>query len=63
VIDSTWRSYEYQPISVGLSERPKPIRSGATLRPGSCGMMFRQRNEEVGSPCSSSVGLPSPSST
>ena len=31
--------------------------------PGSCGMIFRQRNDDVGSPCSSSIGSPSPSST
>ena len=29
---STWRSYVYQPWSVGLSERPKPTRSGHTTR-------------------------------
>ncbi len=29
---STWRSYVYQPWSVGLSERPKPAKSGHTTR-------------------------------
>ena len=46
--------------SSGLSERPKPIRSGATTRPGSCGMILRQRNDEVGSPCRSRIGSPCP---
>ena len=50
-------------VGSGLSERPNPIRSGATFRPGSCGMMLRQRNDDVGSPCSKSTGAPSPSST
>src|SRR5215471_14689291 len=42
-----------------------PIRSGAMQRPRGCrcGNTLRQRYDEVGLPCSSTMGLPSPSST
>src|SRR5215813_10509194 len=42
-----------------------PIRSGATQRPrGSrCGNTLRQRYDEVGLPCSSTIGSPLPTST
>jgi hypothetical protein len=43
---ATWRSYEYQSRSMGLSDRPNPMRSGATQRkPASRtgGITFRQR--------------------
>src|SRR6516225_3038845 len=42
-----------------------PIRSGAMQRPSGCrcGMTLRQRYDEVGLPCSSTMGSPSPTST
>src|SRR5262245_340161 len=42
-----------------------PIRSGAMQRPRGCrcGNTLRQRYEEVGLPCSSTMGSPSPTST
>ena len=56
---AVWRSYEYQPRSVGLSERPKPGWSGAMQRkPASRtgGMTLRHRNDHVGSPCQNTTG-------
>src|ERR1700752_1149390 len=42
-----------------------PIRSGAMQRPSGCrcGNTLRQRYDEVGLPCSSTMGSPSPTST
>src|SRR4051794_39587859 len=42
-----------------------PIRSGAMQRPSGCrcGNTLRQRYDEVGLPCSSTMGAPSPTST
>src|SRR5712672_1704702 len=42
-----------------------PIRSGAMQRPRGCrcGNTLRHRYDEVGLPCSSTMGLPSPTST
>jgi hypothetical protein len=42
-----------------------PIRSGAIQRPSGCryGNMLRQRYDEVGLPCSNTMGSPSPTST
>src|SRR2546425_3287586 len=42
-----------------------PIRSGAMQRPRGCrcGNTLRQRYDEVGLPCSSTMGSPSPTST
>src|SRR4051812_6417780 len=42
-----------------------PIRSGAMQRPSGCrgGNTLRQRYDEVGLPCSSTMGSPSPPST
>src|SRR5215469_14920787 len=42
-----------------------PIRSGAMQRPRGCkcGSTLRQRYDEVGLPCSSTIGSPSPTST
>src|SRR5215475_3903945 len=42
-----------------------PIRSGAMQRPRGCrcGNTLRQRYDEVGLPCSSTIGSPSPTST
>src|SRR5215470_14320911 len=42
-----------------------PIKSGAMQRPRDCrcGNTFRQRYDEVGLPCSSTMGSPSPTST
>src|SRR5215469_10597005 len=42
-----------------------PIRSGAMQRPrrSTCGSTLRQRYDEVGLPCSSTMGSPSPTST
>jgi hypothetical protein len=42
-----------------------PISSGAMQRPRDCrwGNTLRQRNDEVGLPCSSTMGSPSPTST
>src|SRR5262249_11675882 len=42
-----------------------PIRSGAMQRPSDwrCGNTLRQRYDEVGLPCSSTMGSPSPTST
>src|SRR5215813_9376805 len=42
-----------------------PIRSGAMQRPCGCrcGNTLRQRYDEVGLPCSSTMGSPSPTST
>ncbi len=52
-------------MSVGLSERPKPARSGARQRkPASRtgGITLRHRNDHVGSPWKKITGAPSPSS-
>ena len=52
-------------MSVGLSERPKPARSGAMQRkPASRtgGITLRHRNDQVGSPWMKITGAPSPSS-
>src|SRR6476469_5675462 len=42
-----------------------PVRSGAMQRPSACrcGSTLRQRYDEVGFPCSSTMGSPSPAST
>jgi hypothetical protein len=42
-----------------------PIRSGAMQRPSGCkcGNTLRQRYDEVGLPCRSTMGSPSPTST
>src|SRR6516225_8781110 len=42
-----------------------PIRSGAMQRPNDCrcGNTLRQRYDEVGLPCSSTMGSPSPTPT
>src|SRR5215813_13213423 len=42
-----------------------PIRSGAMQRPSGCrySNMLRQRYDEVGLPCSNTMGSPSPTST
>src|SRR5262249_45147137 len=52
-------------LSGSLSEAPMPIRSGAMQRPSGCkcGNTLRQRYDEVGLPCSSTMGSPSPTST
>src|SRR5215469_3282280 len=57
--------YEPGPLFGSLSELPIPIRSGAMQRPSGCkcGMTLRQRYDEVGLPCSSTMGSPSPTST
>src|SRR5215470_15335309 len=67
---SRWRRcstkrYEPGPLSGSLSESPMPIRSGAMQRPSGCrcGNTLRQRYDEVGLPCSSTMGSPSPTST
>src|ERR1700687_4615662 len=46
----------------GLPDRPMPIRSGARQRavPVSSGMTVRHRNDDVGLPCSKTIGSPSP---
>ncbi len=52
-------------MSVGLSEAPKPARSGAMQRkPASRtgGITLRHKNDHVGSPCMKTTGAPSPSS-
>ena len=57
---ATWRSYEYQPMSIGLSERPKPARSGQHRRGGPRrargGATLRHRKPHVGSPCHITTG-------
>src|SRR5215469_4242666 len=57
--------YEPGPLFGSLSELPIPIRSGAMQRPSGCkcGMTLRQRYDEVGLPCSSTMRSPSPTST
>src|SRR5258708_36859444 len=52
-------------MSGSLWEAPMPIRGGAMQRPrgGRCGNRLRQRYDEVGLPCSSRRGSPSPTST
>src|SRR4051794_34784780 len=53
-------------MSVGLSDMPKPGRSGAMQRkPASRtgGMTLRHRNDHVGSPCMNQTGGPSPESS
>src|SRR5215472_13337262 len=59
------KRYEPGPLSGSLSESPMPIRSGAMQRPRGCkcGSTLRQRYDEVGLPCSSTIGSPSPTST
>src|SRR5262249_12767457 len=53
------------PLSGSLSESPMPIRSGAMQRPRGCrcGNTLRQRYDEVGLPCRSTMGSPAPTST
>src|SRR5712692_2512092 len=67
---SRWRRcstkrYEPGPLLGSLSESPMPIRSGAMQRPRGCkcGNTLRQRYDEVGLPCSSTMGSHSPTST
>src|SRR5262245_49328456 len=67
---SRWRRcstnrYEPGPLLGSLSESPMPIRSGAMQRPRDCrcGNTLRQRYDEVGLPCNSTMGSPSPIST
>src|SRR5215831_18434129 len=57
--------YEPGPLSGSLSESPMPSKSGAMQRPSGsrCGKTLRQRYEEVGLPCSSTIGSPSPTCT
>src|SRR5262249_44033556 len=57
--------YDLGPLSGSLSESPMPIRAGAMQRPRGrrCGNTLRQRYDEVGLPCSSTMGSPCPSST
>src|SRR5262249_6794139 len=57
--------YEPGPLLGSLAESPMPIRSGAMQRPSGCryGNMLRQRYDEVGLPCSNTMGSPSPTST
>src|SRR6516164_8921216 len=59
------KRYEPGPLLGSLSESPIPIRSGAMQRPFGCrcGITLRQRYDEVGLPCSSTMGSPSPTST
>src|SRR5580704_18078065 len=59
------KRYELGPLSGSLSESPIPIRSGAMQRPSGCryGNTLRQRYDEVGLPCSSTMGSPVPTST
>src|SRR5215475_8081452 len=59
------KRYEPGPLSGSLSESPMPIRSGAMQRPRGCrcGNTLRQRYDEVGLPCSSTMGSPFPTST
>src|SRR5215813_5771614 len=59
------KRYEPGPLSGSLSESPMPIRSGAMQRPRDwrCGNTLRQRYDEVGLPCSNTMGSPSPTST
>src|SRR5215475_5622759 len=59
------KRYEPGPLLGNLSESPMPIRSGAMQRPRGCryGNTLRQRYDEVGLPCSSTIGSPFPTST
>src|SRR5215471_5575692 len=59
------KRYEPGPLLGSLGESPMPIRSGAMQRPSGCryGNMLRQRYDEVGLPCSNTMGSPSPTST
>src|SRR5215831_14424636 len=59
------KRYEPGPLSDSLSESPMPIRSGAMQRPRGCrcGNTLRHRYDEVGLPCSRTMGSPSPTST
>src|SRR5215475_9800318 len=59
------KRYEPGPLLGSLSESPIPIRSGAMQRPNEyrCGNTLRHRYDEVGLPCSSTMGSPSPTST
>src|SRR5262249_32580805 len=59
------KRYEPGRLSGSLSESPMPIRSGAMQRPRGCrcGSTLRQRYDEVGLPCSSTMGSPRPTST
>src|SRR5215469_12045460 len=59
------KRYEPGPLLGSLSESPMPIKSGAMQRPSGCkcGNTLRQRYEEVGLPCNSTMGSPSPTST
>src|SRR5262252_2088054 len=59
------KRYEPGPLSGSLSESPMPIRSGAMQRPNGSryGNTLRQRYDEVGLPCSSTMGSPLPTST
>src|SRR5262245_50279327 len=52
-------------MSGSLSESPMPIRSGAIQRPSGCrcGNTLRHRYDEVGLPCSSTIGSPFPTCT
>src|SRR5262249_18198497 len=53
------------PLLGSLSESPMPIRPGAMQRPRGCrcGNTLRHRYDEVGLPCSSTMGSPAPTST
>src|SRR4029077_17678439 len=57
--------YEAGTLVGSVSESPMAIRSGAMQRPNDCkcGNTLRQRYDEVGLPCSSTMGSPSPTST
>src|SRR5262249_40683655 len=59
------KRYERGPLPGSLSESPMPIRSGAMQRPSGCrcGNTLRQRYDEVGLPCNSTMGSPCPTST
>ena len=65
---STWRAYVWSATWAGLSDRPiRPgqARSRAGPRRDRTGIIVRYRNDQDGSPCSSSTGSPlvGPSST
>ena len=54
--------YRSGPEFSSLSESPMPIKSQAINRPNpsQCGMMLRQRYEEVGFPCWKTIASPPP---
>src|SRR5262249_33820362 len=59
------KGYEVGAMSGRLAEWAMPIKSGAVQRPSGCrcGNTLRQRYDEVGLPCNSTMGSPCPTST